>query len=162
MQLFHTVLPMKESFDSAEYMRFIHAWMGGSRFYTFENMSWDPSKGYDLEYVSLEEYPDASFTIYRPQTDDSCLPVVVYIHGGGWSLGNADSVAWFVKLIASNGYVVCNVDYALAPEYPYPASTIQLVEVINYIYEHAEQYGIDRNSIFIFMSFNIKCLACNQ
>lgn len=54
MQLFHTVLPMKESFDSAEYMRFIHTWMAGSRFYTFENMSWDPSKGYDLEYVSLE------------------------------------------------------------------------------------------------------------
>lgn len=45
MQLFHTVLPMKESFDSAEYMRFIHTWMAGSRFYTFENMSWDPSKG---------------------------------------------------------------------------------------------------------------------
>ena len=99
--------------------------------------------------VPVEGYPDASFTVYRPKGNHEKLPVIVYIHGGGWSMGNADAVAWFARLIASNGYVVCNADYALAPEDPYPASTVQLAEVVRYVYDHAEDFGIDRNCIFI-------------
>lgn len=99
--------------------------------------------------VSVAGYPDASFTVYRPDDNQERLPVIVYIHGGGWSLGNADSVAWFAKLLAANGYVVCNVEYALAPEHPYPASTFQLVELIDYVYDHADDYGINRDKIFI-------------
>ena len=99
--------------------------------------------------VPVDGCPDASFTVYRPKDDQDVLPVIVYIHGGGWSLGSAEPVAWFAKLLSSNGYVVCNVDYALAPEHPFPTSTVQLVEVVNYIYEHADDYGINRGKIFI-------------
>ncbi len=99
--------------------------------------------------VPVNGYPDAVFTVCRPQDTQESLPVIVYIHGGGWSLGNAAGVSWFAKLLASNGYVVCNVDYALAPEYPFPASTCQLAEVIQFIYDHAEEYGIDHNRIFL-------------
>lgn len=99
--------------------------------------------------VPVSGYPDAAFTVYRPQDIHESLPVIVYIHGGGWSLGNAAGVSWFAKLLASNGYVVCNVDYALAPEHPFPASTCQLAEVIQFIYEHADDYGIDPSNIFL-------------
>jgi len=99
--------------------------------------------------VPVDGYPDASFTVYRPKGNHEKLPVIIYIHGGGWSMGNADAVAWFAKLIASKGYVVCNADYALAPENPYPASTIQLTEVVQFVYDHAEDFGINRNAIFI-------------
>ena len=99
--------------------------------------------------VPVNGYPDASFTVYRPRGNHEKLPVIVWIHGGGWSMGGAESVAWFARLLSSNGYVVCNVDYALAPEHPYPASTCQLAEVINYICEYADTYGIDRSRIFI-------------
>ena len=99
--------------------------------------------------VPVNGYPDASFAVYRPKKTKKELSAVVFIHGGGWSLGNADAISWFVKLLSSNGYVVCNVDYALSPENTYPASTCQHAEVVNYIYEHAEEYGIDHNNIFI-------------
>ena len=99
--------------------------------------------------VPVDGCPDASFTVYRPENNQEILPVIVYIHGGGWSLGSAESVSWFAKLLSSNGYIVCNVDYALAPEHPFPTSTFQLVEVVNYIYEHADDYGINRDKIFI-------------
>ena len=99
--------------------------------------------------VPIDGYPDASFTVYRPKDNQEILPVIVYIHGGGWSLGSAQSVAWFAKLLSSNGYAVCNVDYALAPEHPFPDSTCQLAEVINYIYEHANDYGFNHDKIFI-------------
>ena len=99
--------------------------------------------------VPVEGYPDASFTVYRPKAVSGDLPAVVFIHGGGWSMGNAGAVAWFARLIAANGYVVCSADYALAPEDPYPASTVQLAEVVQYIYDRAWDFGIDRNAIFI-------------
>lgn len=99
--------------------------------------------------VAVDGYEDAEITFYSPQVEKDNLPVIMYIHGGGWTSGNAQAVSSFAKLIASNGYIVANVDYALAPENPYPASTIQLVEVLNYIYENANQYNIDKNNIFI-------------
>lgn len=94
--------------------------------------------------VSVEGYPDAYVTFYSPgeKTQAGDLPVILYIHGGGWSAGNAEAVAWYAKLFASNGYIVANVDYSLAPKHPYPAST-----VLNYLYENAEEYSI--NKIFV-------------
>ncbi len=99
--------------------------------------------------VSVDGYPDADVTFFAPKGNDKILPVVIYIHGGGWSIGSASSVEWFAKLIASNGYIVANVDYALAPEYPYPTSTVQLASVLDYVYENSEQYQIDPTKIFI-------------
>lgn len=99
--------------------------------------------------VSVDGCEDAEITFYYPQIEKYNLPVIMYIHGGGWSGGNAKAVSSFAKLIASNGYIVANVDYALSPENPYPSSTIQLVEVLNYIYENANQYNMDKNNIFI-------------
>ena len=37
--------------------------------------------------VPVDGCPDASFTVYRPENNQEILPVIVYIHGGGWSLG---------------------------------------------------------------------------
>lgn len=99
--------------------------------------------------VAVNVYEDAEITFYHPKIEKDDLPVIIYIHGGGWSSGNAKSVSSFAKLLASNGYIVANVDYALAPENPYPSSTIQLVEVLNYIYENAKEYNIDKKNIFI-------------
>ncbi len=99
-------------------------------------------------HIEVENYPDASVTLYSKESDHP-LPLIVYIHGGGWVAGDASSVAFFGKLLSSNGYVVANVDYALAPKYPYPSAIVQLVEVLNYLYEHADQYGIDVTNVII-------------
>lgn len=99
--------------------------------------------------VQVPGYPDSFFTLYYPDEEQKTLPVIMYIHGGGWSTGNASAVKSFAKLLALNGYIVANVDYSLAPEYAYPTSTYQLVETLNYLYENADQYGIDNQRIFI-------------
>lgn len=99
--------------------------------------------------ISVKDCPDATVTFYEPNGNKEKLPLVIYIHGGGWTIGSASAVESFAKLISSNGYVVANVDYSLAPEYPYPTSTIQLVEVVNYLYNNAEEYNIEKTNIFI-------------
>ena len=99
--------------------------------------------------ISVEGYPDAQATVYAPENTEDALPLIVYIHGGGYVVGSASQVSNYAKLLASNGYIVVNMDYALAPEYGYPAAVIQLAEAVNYFYQHAEDYHIDPDHIFI-------------
>ena len=101
------------------------------------------------ETVSVPGYPEAEICLFANGDPMENQPLVIYIHGGGWCAGNASAVEWYAKLLASNGYVVANVDYALAPEYQYPASTVQLAETVNYLYTHAGKYGYNRDCIFI-------------
>lgn len=100
------------------------------------------------EDIPVEGYPASKINLYGVDSIE-CQPLIVYIHGGGWCTGSAEDVEWYVKLLASNGYIVANVDYSLAPEYKYPASTVQLVETVNYLYENANKYGYDKDCIFI-------------
>ncbi len=65
---------------------------------------------------------DVPVRIYRP-SDDLGLPVLVWIHGGGWVLGDLDSGEFPCRRIAAaTPCVVMAVDYRLAPEHPYPAA----------------------------------------
>lgn len=101
------------------------------------------------EMIEVPGYPEAEVFLYEKKDGVEKKPLIVFIHGGGWCIGNAVGIEWYAKLLASNGYIVANVDYSLAPEYKYPVSTIQLVESVNYLYENSEKYGYDRDSIFI-------------
>lgn len=115
------------------------------------NYTEEISKVEELDFLDLEvnNQPNVQATFYKTKSESKPQPLILFIHGGGWTGGSAESISSYAKLLASNGYVVANVDYALAPEYPYPASTMQLVELINYIYQNASEYGIDKDSIFI-------------
>ena len=101
------------------------------------------------ETVSISGYPNAEVQLYARRDMIEGRPLIIYIHGGGWCSGKASAIEWYAKLLASNGYVVANVDYALAPEYQYPASTIQLAKTVNYMYKCADKYGYDKDCIFI-------------
>lgn len=60
--------------------------------------------------------------VYRASAQPDC-PVVVYFHGGGWTLGSVDVYDPLMReLAARSGCVVVAVDYRLAPENPYPAA----------------------------------------
>lgn len=66
--------------------------------------------------------------VWRPaEACETATPVLVYLHGGGWSMGSsAESVGNCRELGARCGWPVVAVDYALSPENPYPAALNQL------------------------------------
>jgi acetyl esterase/lipase len=60
--------------------------------------------------------------VYRP-SDDPGLPVLLYLHGGGWTVGTLDGVDPLCRaLCTAAGCLVVSVDYRLAPEHPFPAA----------------------------------------
>lgn len=66
--------------------------------------------------------------LVRPvRTADSKLPVIVNIHGGGWCLDHTERDIYMSRRFASRLHaLVIDIDYVLAPEYPYPAAIEQI------------------------------------
>jgi acetyl esterase len=71
----------------------------------------------------LPDYPHPiPLRIYTPRGNHP-FPIVVYFHGGGWMLGNLETVDGICRVICQESQsVVISVDYRLAPEYKFPAA----------------------------------------
>ena len=81
------------------------------------------------------------------ETDRPCM---VWIHGGGFYAGDVDSYVPHCRLLArKSGGVVVEVDYSLAPELKYPGNLRQCYGVLEWVYEHAADLGIDQKRIGI-------------
>jgi acetyl esterase len=90
--------------------------------------------------------------LYRPAADGSAapLPVVVYLHGGGWVLGNPQGYDALCGFLADAvGAVVVNVDYRLAPEHPAPQGVHDTVDAVRWVGEHAAEVGGDSTRIAV-------------
>lgn len=62
-------------------------------------------------------------TLFRSSRyDGKDIPLLVYLHGGGWTFGSINSCARFCAALAEAGIAVLAVNYRLAPENPYPAA----------------------------------------
>lgn len=82
--------------------------------------------------------------IYRRAGQATLAPAIVYLHGGGFMLGDLDSSdtnAW--GLCEQADAVVVSVDYRLTPEHPYPAAFNDCYGVLEWLAAHGAEIGID-------------------
>ncbi|MGX6443604.1 alpha/beta hydrolase [Neobacillus sp. K501] len=95
--------------------------------------------------------PDANplpLRIYRPKLSNECLPVLLWIHGGGYILGSIDdNDDLCMRFVKEANCVVVSVDYRLAPEHPYPAPIEDCYSALKWIADNAESLNIDANRI---------------
>jgi acetyl esterase len=88
--------------------------------------------------------------LYRPDAAED-LPVVVYLHGGGWVLGDLQTHDGLCRVLAiRSGCAVLALDYRRAPECPYPAALDDLERAANWLrVAGAPRYGLDAGRIAI-------------
>ena len=80
---------------------------------------------------------------YRPSNAPS-LPVVVFFHGGGWTIGNVEQYDPIARQLATRARaIVVSVDYRLAPEHPYPAGLEDCWNALEWVAAHATELGGD-------------------
>lgn len=87
--------------------------------------------------------------IYRP-SDGGGLPVCVYLHGGGFVIGNIDTHDPLCRRMANRaGAVVVSVDYRLAPEHRYPAAVEDTMAALEWVAANATAIGGDPDRLAI-------------
>jgi acetyl esterase/lipase len=95
--------------------------------------------------VGFGELADVPVRIYWPPIDaHDNLPVVVFYHGGGWSIGDLDTHDHVARAhaVAAEAIVV-SVDYRLAPEHPFPQGVEDAWAALQWVGEHAAELGGD-------------------
>lgn len=89
--------------------------------------------------------------LYEPKNiSERPMPLLIYLHGGGWAMGSLNSCARYCNAMAATGCVkVLAVDYSLAPENRYPAGLNDCIAAVRYAVEHAAELGADPTAISI-------------
>ncbi len=77
-------------------------------------------------------------------------PIYFDLHGGGFILGSADmDEEMNLELNKQVGCKIISIEYAKAPEFPYPAAVNQVYAVAKHVFENAEEYAVDSNKMAI-------------
>ncbi|AJS59756.1 alpha/beta hydrolase [Paenibacillus sp. IHBB 10380] len=87
--------------------------------------------------------------IYYPTNMMKELPVIVWIHGGAFVSGSKEQTQEYGMALANEGYVVANINYAIAPGQQYPGPIIQANQALTYLQDNIAKYGGDMNQLFI-------------
>lgn len=90
--------------------------------------------------------------IYRGLGTDAKakLPCLLFLHGGGWVIGNLESHDRLCRRLASgSGLCVVAVDYRLAPEHPFPAALDDAAHALRWIADHAHAWHIDADRLAV-------------
>ncbi len=87
--------------------------------------------------------------LYRPDDRDD-LGLLVFLHGGGWVIGNLETQDNLCRILAnSSGHAVLGVDYRLAPEHPYPAPLEDAVTATRWAHAKAATLGCSPDRLAI-------------
>ena len=103
--------------------------------------------------VAYGEHPKRHrLDIYRPAgtTPADGLPVVVFVHGGAWMIGNKEQQGKPLMChLARRGYLAVTINYRLAPRHRWPAQIIDVKRAIAWVHEHGGQYGGDASFLAV-------------
>ncbi|WP_157093771.1 alpha/beta hydrolase [Sphingomonas mali] len=110
-----------------------------------------------VEYANYVGYRPLQLDLYL-HTDHATArprPLVIWVHGGGWSRGDARQSGAFadwpgvLAMLAARGYVVASVDYRLSGEAKFPAPVQDVKAAIRFLRSRAGDYGIDPARVYL-------------
>ena len=109
-----------------------------------------PEIGNFLTGVEISKKEDHSLTtdIHIPKGEGP-FPILVYFHGGGWISGSPQTHRKICHRFAEAGFLVFNVDYALAPENPFPQGFDECCESLRWAVDNAAKYNGDPNRLSV-------------
>lgn len=113
----------------------------------------DPATKADVLSVEDVTYPAAegerNARVYRPSTPGP-VPTIVFVHGGGYVIGDLDTHDDHARLICAEvGAVVISIDYRLAPENPFPAGYLDCVAALRHVFDTVDELGGDSSRIAV-------------
>ncbi|MEO8115566.1 MAG: alpha/beta hydrolase [Phenylobacterium sp.] len=109
----------------------------------------------NLTYSTIQGYQPLKLDLYLPAAHKALKPLVIYVHGGGWTGGHSRAAGAFADFpavlagLASRGYVVASLNYRLSGEARFPAAIDDVRAAIRWLRAHAREYGIDSRRVAV-------------
>jgi acetyl esterase/lipase len=101
----------------------------------------------DIEYGKAGER-NLTLNLYKPvKPSGETLPVIVWIHGGGWRNGDKSSGSRLNEFVATGNYVGVSVGYRLSGEAVWPAQIHDCKAAVRWVRANAKEHGIDPERI---------------
>jgi acetyl esterase/lipase len=101
----------------------------------------------DLAYGPNNKQGGNLLDLYLPARTNQLMPLVVWIHGGGWREGTKEPAPFF--LLTKNGFALASINYRLSKEARFPAQIQDCAEALKWLSANARMYNIDKNRIGI-------------
>jgi len=94
------------------------------------------------------EHKLQTLDVFSP-ADGNNLPVVVWIHGGGWVVGDKTDVAIKPKTFVEKGFVFVSVNYRMLPEVDMGTIIRDVAKSVRWVHDHIADYGGDPKRLLI-------------
>ncbi|MGJ8651604.1 MAG: alpha/beta hydrolase fold domain-containing protein [Opitutaceae bacterium] len=106
----------------------------------------------DLAYVE-DGHARQRLDLYLPRNvaEGDTIPLVIWIHGGGWRKGSKGVISEQVFLL-EQGFALASVNYRLSRHAEFPAQIYDCKAAVRYLRKHANTYGIDPDRIGVWGS----------
>lgn len=103
----------------------------------------------DVQYG--KDAPNSQMDIIMPKKIKSGdkLPLIIWTHGGGYIAGDKKHKNAYLARIAERGFIIANMNYALAPAHKYPVPLIQEKQAAQFMKRNTFHLPIDFNQIII-------------
>lgn len=93
--------------------------------------------------------PKQILDLYAPRRPRGPLPLLVFVHGGGWDSGDRREYSFAGRALAALGFLVACADYRVFPEVVFPAFVEDLALAANWLIEHATDHGGDPDRLVL-------------
>lgn len=96
----------------------------------------------DLRYVT-NGHERQKLDLFLPDTTTRPLPLIIWIHGGGWESGSKEQCLPLRQGYTQRGYAVASIGYRLSGDAIFPAQIEDCKAAIRWLRAHAKQYGLN-------------------
>lgn len=96
----------------------------------------------DLAYVG-DGHERQTLDLFLPEKADGPLPLIIWIHGGGWQTGSKEGCPPLRNGYTERGYAVASINYRLSGHAVFPAQIEDCKAAIRWLRAHAEEYSLD-------------------
>lgn len=104
----------------------------------------------ESERIITQDGQKVTIHIVKPENSKSDAPVFIYIHGGGWVLGDFPTHRRLVRdLVVASGAVAVFPDYTPSPEAQYPVAINQIYAVTKWVAENGSAIGVDGKNLAV-------------
>ena len=114
------------------------------------SVQYDYSQVTDSEKMITADGQTVKLNIMRPKGVKGVLPVFIFVHGGGWIIGDYPTHKRMMRdLVEGSGAVGVFVEYTRTPEAPYPTAVNEVYTATKWVSEHGSEINVDGKRLAI-------------